>query len=96
MEQGSTTNEAADTERFAGDAWFDPIEAGIRERVRGFVEPEGSPDIQDLPGRRGSARVSRSDKANATPGGSTPTHRQAHADAAFLTAHGLDASGFRA
>ncbi len=22
---------------FAGDAWFDPIEAGIRERIRGFI-----------------------------------------------------------
>ncbi len=36
MEQGSTTSEAADTGLFAGDAWFDPIEAGIRERVRGW------------------------------------------------------------
>ena len=26
----------------------DPIEAGIRDRVRGFVEPRGSPDIQEL------------------------------------------------
>jgi transposase-like protein len=23
---------------FAGDAWFDPIEAGMRDRVRGFIE----------------------------------------------------------
>jgi transposase-like protein len=23
---------------FAGEAWFDPIEAGIRERIRGFIE----------------------------------------------------------
>jgi putative transposase len=38
MEQGSTTTEAADTGLFAGEAWFDPIEAGIRERVRGFIE----------------------------------------------------------
>ena len=37
MDEGSTT--AADgTTLFAGDAWFDPIEAGIRERVRGFIE----------------------------------------------------------
>jgi putative transposase len=38
MEQSSTTSEAANTGLFAGDAWFDPIEAGIRERVRGFIE----------------------------------------------------------
>ena len=23
---------------FAGEAWFDPIEAGIRDRVHGFIE----------------------------------------------------------
>jgi len=23
---------------FAGEAWFDPIEAGIRDRGRGFIE----------------------------------------------------------
>ena len=37
MEQNSTTSETADTALFAGNAWFDPIEAGIRERVRGFI-----------------------------------------------------------
>jgi putative transposase len=37
MEQNSTT--AADgTGLFAGEAWFDPIEASIRERIRGFIE----------------------------------------------------------
>jgi transposase-like protein len=38
MEQGSTTTPARGMEPFSGDAWFDPIEAGIRERVRGFIE----------------------------------------------------------
>ena len=38
MEQGSTTRDADGTGLFAGDAWFDPIEAGIRERVRGFIQ----------------------------------------------------------
>ena len=37
MDQDSTT--AADgTGLFAGEAWFDPIEAGIRDRIRGFIE----------------------------------------------------------
>ncbi len=38
MEQGSTTQDADGTGLFAGDAWFDPIEAGIRDRVRGFIQ----------------------------------------------------------
>ena len=36
MEQNSTTTEAAPL--FAGEAWFDPIEAELRERVRQFLE----------------------------------------------------------
>ena len=38
MRQGSTNTDTAGTGLFAGDAWFDPIEAGIRERVRGFIQ----------------------------------------------------------
>jgi putative transposase len=36
MEKNSTTTEAAPL--FAGDVWFDPIEAELRERVRQFLE----------------------------------------------------------
>jgi len=38
MEQNSTKTDADGTALFAGTAWFDPIEAGIRDRVRGFIE----------------------------------------------------------
>ena len=38
MEQGSITGDADGTGLFAGKAWFDSIEAGIRERVRGFIQ----------------------------------------------------------
>jgi len=38
MEENSTKTDADGATLFAGDAWFDPIEAGIRERVRGFIE----------------------------------------------------------
>lgn len=37
MEKESTTA-AAGTMLFAGEAWFDAIETGLRERVRGFIE----------------------------------------------------------
>jgi putative transposase len=37
MEENSTKSEADGTPLFAGEAWFDLIEAGIRERVRGFI-----------------------------------------------------------
>jgi putative transposase len=37
MEQDSSTTPDGAT-LFAGEAWFDPIEAGIRGRLRGFIE----------------------------------------------------------
>jgi len=57
MEQGSTTTEAADTGLFAGDAWFDPIEAGIRERVRGFIEELLEQELTAALGRGKSERA---------------------------------------
>jgi len=38
MEQNSTKTDADCTALFAGITWFDPIEAGIRDRVRGFIQ----------------------------------------------------------
>jgi len=38
MEETSTKTDADGAMLFAGDAWFDPIEAGIRDRVRGFIQ----------------------------------------------------------
>ncbi len=60
MERNSTTIEAADTTLFAGEAWFDPIEASIRGRVRGFIEPRGSPDIEELLEQELTAALGRS------------------------------------
>ena len=37
MEQDSTTGNADGTGLFTGEAWFDPIEEGILERVRDFI-----------------------------------------------------------
>ena len=62
MEQGSTTSEAADTGLFAGDAWFDPIEAGIRERVRGFIEKLLEQELTAALGRDKSERAAGAPK----------------------------------
>lgn len=37
MTTDSMTMES-DATLFLGEAWFDPIEAGIREQIRGFIE----------------------------------------------------------
>src|SRR4051794_4209548 len=38
MGQNITTAGTDGRELFTGQAWFDPIEAGVRDRVRGFIE----------------------------------------------------------
>jgi putative transposase len=37
---------------FAGAAWFDPIEAGLRERIRGFIEDLVEQELTEALGRR--------------------------------------------
>ena len=51
MEQDSTKTQADGTALFAGDAWFDPIEAGIRDKVRGFIEELLEQELEAALGR---------------------------------------------
>ncbi len=57
MEQGSTTRDADGTGLFAGEAWFDPIEAGIRKRVRGFIQELLEQELTVALGRSRSERA---------------------------------------
>ena len=57
MEQGSTTRDADGTGLFAAEAWFDPIEAGIRERVRGFIQELLEQELTAALGRSRSERA---------------------------------------
>src|SRR3954453_22276437 len=50
MDENSTTSDAAPL--CAGEAWFDPIEAGLRERVRGFIEGLIEQELTEARGRR--------------------------------------------
>jgi len=50
MEQDSTTTRGG-MEPFSGEAWFDPIEAGVRERVRGFIEELLEQELTTVLGR---------------------------------------------
>jgi putative transposase len=58
MEQGSTNTDANGTGLFVGDAWFDPIEARIRERVRGFIQELLEQELTASLGRGKSERAS--------------------------------------
>ena len=51
MEENSTKTEVNSTALFAGEAWFDPIEAGIRDKVRGFIEELIGQELEAALGR---------------------------------------------
>ncbi len=51
MGENSTKTGADGTALFAGEAWYDPIEAGIRERVRGFIQELIGQELEAALGR---------------------------------------------
>ncbi len=63
MERNSTASETDGTALFAGEGWFDPIEAGIRDRVRGFIEELLEQELTQALGR------DRHERAAAEPNG---------------------------
>src|SRR4051794_1598813 len=62
MEQDSTTKQADGMEPFSGEAWFDPIEAGIRDRVRGFIEELLEEELTQALGRARHERTAEEAK----------------------------------
>jgi putative transposase len=52
METDSTTATGTDQALFGGAGWFDPIEAGLRERIRGFLEELFEQELTAAVGRR--------------------------------------------
>jgi putative transposase len=61
-----SNTEAGEPALFAGQAWFDPLEAGLRERIRGFIEELVE---QELEAALGRGRYER---------GGAPGHRHGH------------------
>ena len=54
MDSNDTT--PTGTELFAGEVWFDPIEAGLRDRIRGFIEEVVEQELAAALGRERYAR----------------------------------------
>src|SRR5512147_301471 len=63
---------------FLGEAWFDPIEAGIREQIRGFIEGMIEEELTAALGRRryergpGETRSASTEAAASMPLEETP------------------------
>ncbi len=62
-----TSKGPAEGALFAGDAWFDPLEAGIRSRIRGLIEELVEQELEAVLGR---GRYGR--------GGAVAGHRHGH------------------
>ncbi len=67
-----SNTEAGEPALFAGEAWFDPLEAGLRERIRGFIEELVE---QELEAALGHGRYER---------GGAPGHRHGHREWWFI------------
>ena len=75
MEENSTMADTDGRTLFAGEAWFDPIEAGIRDRVCGFIEETAGAGSDGSTGRPVEARAGRR-----TPPGRPERNTRAPAD----------------
>ena len=71
-----TTSTPAEGE-FLFDGWFDPIEAGLRTRVRGFIETLLEEELTAVLSRPRYARQA-DEAAGADPGCRVPGHRHGH------------------
>ena len=76
----NATAEAAEGTLFLGDDWFDPLEAGVRTRIRGFIEDLVEAELDIALGRD---RYQRPRLAEAVVGGGPVAgtgHRHGHRD----------------
>ncbi|GIX08571.1 IS256 family transposase [Elioraea sp.] len=56
MDEDSSKGSAEEAALFTGEAWFDPIEAGLRGRIRGFLEELIEQELEAALGRGRYAR----------------------------------------
>ena len=66
MEKHSREPSAGSSE-FLGAGWFDPIEAAIRDRVRGFIEELVDAELDEALGRSRYHRPVTADAAGGQP-----------------------------
>jgi hypothetical protein len=66
---GNSTTEASATPLLAGEAWFDPIEAGLRERIRGFIEELLEQELTEALGGGGATDAARPRGTGTATGG---------------------------
>src|SRR4051794_12661862 len=77
----NSTERPAEAALLAGEAWFDPIEAGLRERIRGLIGELLEQELTAALGRRRHGR------------GPSPGHRHGRRERRLTGSFGLVAIG---
>ena len=72
-----SSKEAAEDGLFAGEAWFDPLEAGIRGRIRGLIEELVEQELEAALGR------GRYERGGGAPAGHRHGHRRRRLTGSF-------------
>src|SRR3954469_25948625 len=81
----SPVGNAAETEGFLGKDWFDPLESGVRTRIRGFVEELLEAELDAALGR---ARYERAGAGEGGPPKSAAGSRHGHRERRILGTFG--------
>jgi putative transposase len=71
---------------FSGPAWFDPLEAGVRARVRGFIEELIEGELDAVLSRKRYERGKAASDESAAPG--PVGHRHGHRERALIGSFG--------
>jgi transposase-like protein len=87
MEIDSTTPRS-DATLFAGEAWFDPIEASLRGRVRDFIEDLLEEELAAVLGRGRYERRSQVAAPDPSPGTSAAGHRHGRRSRSLMGSFG--------
>src|SRR5438046_10117279 len=74
--KSDSSQPAADTAVYLFDDWFDPIEAGVRDRVREFIQAMVEGELDATLMRRRYGRRSQSSSGDADGPVSVTGHRQ--------------------
>ena len=86
----SPVGDAAETELFLGADWFDPLEAGVRTRIRSFIEELLEAELEAALSRKRYARRSTPENGADGEEARPPVlgHRHGHRDRTLMGTFG--------
>src|SRR3954469_9020796 len=81
---------AVETALFLGEDWFDPLEAGVRTRIRAFIEELLEAELEAALGRKRYARRSTPETGSGAEAARAPVsgHRHGHRERTLMGTFG--------